>query len=79
MVTGERSTSGAAPSLPEVSLVVAIDAQTERIEPLRRMYPSALCVTSLDEVIDLIDAAIIATPPRSHAPWPSGCSPPAST
>ncbi|GAB3871466.1 Gfo/Idh/MocA family protein [Dactylosporangium cerinum] len=55
-------------SLPEVSLVVAIDAQTERIEPLRRMYPSALCVTSLDEVIDLIDAAIIATPPRSHAP-----------
>jgi predicted dehydrogenase len=55
-------------SLPEVSLVVAIDAQTERIEPLRRMYPSALCVTSLDEVIDLIDAAIIATPPRSHGP-----------
>ena len=51
-----------------MSLVVAIDAQTERIEPLRRMYPSALCVTSLDEVIDLIDAAIIATPPRSHAP-----------
>jgi len=55
-------------SLPEVSLVVAIDAQPERTEPLKRMYPSALCAKDVDDVIDLIDAAVIATPPMSHAP-----------
>ena len=55
-------------SLPEVSLVVAIDARPDRTEPLKRMYPSALCATDLDGVMDLIDAAVIATPPLTHAP-----------
>ena len=55
-------------AMPEVTLVVAIDARPARTEPLRRMYPSALCATDLDEVIDMVDAAVIATPPRSHAP-----------
>jgi predicted dehydrogenase len=55
-------------SLPEVSLVVAIDARADRTEPLKRTYPSALCATNLDDVMDLIDAAVIATPPLTHAP-----------
>src|SRR3569833_2772262 len=38
-------------SLPEVSLVVAIDARPDRTEPLKRMYPSALCATDLDGVV----------------------------
>jgi predicted dehydrogenase len=55
-------------SLPEVSLVVAIDKQTARTEPLKRMFPSALTATDVDDVMDLIDAVVIATPPLSHAP-----------
>ncbi|MGH3648631.1 MAG: Gfo/Idh/MocA family protein [Micromonosporaceae bacterium] len=54
--------------LPEVAQVVAIDSRPERIEPIRRMYHSARYAYRLDEVIDDIDAAVIATPPRTHAP-----------
>ncbi|MGH3737170.1 MAG: Gfo/Idh/MocA family protein [Micromonosporaceae bacterium] len=54
--------------LPEVAQVVAVDSRPDRIEPMRRMYPGARCAQRLEEVIDEIDAAVVATPPRSHAP-----------
>ncbi|MGH3716883.1 MAG: Gfo/Idh/MocA family protein [Micromonosporaceae bacterium] len=54
--------------LPEVSQVIAVDSRPDRIEPIRRMYHSARTAHRLEDVIDHIDAAVIATPPRSHAP-----------
>lgn len=54
--------------LPEVSRVVAVDSRPDRIEPIRRMYHSAGYAHRLDEVLDQIDAAVVATPPRTHAP-----------
>lgn len=54
--------------LPEVAQVVAVDSRPDRIEPIRRMYHGARCAYRLDEVIDEIDAAVVATPPRTHAP-----------
>ncbi|WP_026212304.1 Gfo/Idh/MocA family protein [Longispora albida] len=54
--------------IPEVSLVVAIDARPDQLSQIQQMYPGALCASSLDDVYDLIDAAVVATPPRTHGP-----------
>jgi predicted dehydrogenase len=55
-------------SLPSVDLVVAVDEQLDRVTELHRQYPGLLPVATIDEALDFVDAAIIATPPRTHAP-----------
>ena len=53
--------------LPDVTQVVAVDANPDTTAALRRVYPALLTATSVEEALPLIDAAIVATPPRSHA------------
>lgn len=55
-------------SMPNVDLVVAIDGQADRTRALQQQFPGLLTATSIDEVADLFDAAVIATPPLTHAP-----------
>src|SRR5262245_18158950 len=55
-------------SLAEVDLVVAVDPSADRIEPIRKMYRGVLAASDLDEALNHVDAAVIATPPRTHAP-----------
>lgn len=51
--------------LPGVE-VVAVDARLDRLGELRRAFPAVACASSLTEVIDRIDAAVVATPPSTH-------------
>jgi len=50
-------------------LAAACDPLPERLELVRRRHPDVRCFTSLGDVPDdlSLDAALIATPPRSHA------------
>jgi predicted dehydrogenase len=54
--------------LPQVKQVVAVDPRPAATDPLRLSYPGLITVESIDDALDLIDAAVVATPPRSHAP-----------
>ena len=53
-------------SMPEVAVTV-VDEDDGRIRDMRAMYPSVATARSLGQVLDRIDAVVVATPPRSHA------------
>jgi predicted dehydrogenase len=53
-------------SLDGVNGVVAVDGDERILRNLSAHHPSIRCVTSLSEVIDAVDAIIVATPPRTH-------------
>ncbi|MEM7140172.1 MAG: Gfo/Idh/MocA family oxidoreductase [Actinomycetota bacterium] len=46
--------------------VYVVDGDAERRREANRAFPRAHAVATLDEVIDDVDAVVIATPPRSH-------------
>lgn len=52
--------------IPEVTEVVAIDQIEDRLLSLKRGFPHLATYSSLEAALDHIDAAIIATPPRTH-------------
>jgi predicted dehydrogenase len=54
--------------LPQVAEVSVIDASPERLALVRRDYPALRTFRSLDAAMDHVDAVVVATPPRSHAP-----------
>jgi predicted dehydrogenase len=53
-------------SLYEVNHVVAIDSSEDRLREALRALPGVTCARSLDEVVDDLDAVVVATPPRTH-------------
>jgi predicted dehydrogenase len=55
-------------SIPEVSQVVAIDPIGERLLSLKQAFPGLITYPDLESALDQIDAVVIATPPRTHAP-----------
>lgn len=55
-------------SLASVARVVAVDADERRLEALDDTVPGLATFASVDDAIPHIDAAIIATPPTTHAP-----------
>jgi predicted dehydrogenase len=54
-------------SMPEVELYV-IDAEESRLLEATAAYPVAGAATRLEDVLEVLDAVLIATPPASHAP-----------
>ncbi|MGY0233460.1 Gfo/Idh/MocA family protein [Longispora urticae] len=54
--------------IPDVDLVVAIDRCDDQLRQIKQQFPGVLCVSDLDESLDLVDAVIVATPPRTHGP-----------
>lgn len=54
--------------LESVETLVVVDADASRVRRMCASFPGAVGFTSLDEALDDIDAAIVATPPTSHAP-----------
>ena len=55
-------------TLPEVSQVVAVDPCLERVRALAGTYPALQVRATLASALDDVDAVVIATPPRTHAP-----------
>lgn len=53
-------------SIPGVAVTV-VDENTDRIREARTTYPAVRTAAHLDEVLDVVDAVIVATPPGSHA------------
>ncbi|HXV93511.1 MAG TPA: Gfo/Idh/MocA family oxidoreductase, partial [Pseudonocardia sp.] len=53
-------------SLPEVHVTV-VDGDVTRLAEAARHHPSAGQARSLDDVLDDVDAVLVATPPASHA------------
>jgi predicted dehydrogenase len=58
-------------SMPSVDLVVAVDQKRDRTDALQRQFPGLLALDTVDEALDYIDAAVIATSPVTHAPLAS--------
>ena len=54
-------------SLESVETLVVVDADAERVRQVCASLPGAVGFTSLDDALDVIDAAVIATPPTTHA------------
>ena len=56
--------------LRDCQIVAAADLEGERLEPIRRLYPTVRVVTSPEELLesDHIDAVAIATPIPTHYP-----------
>lgn len=52
--------------ISQVEQVVGIDPRESRFLPLKQAFPSLHTATSLDHVLDDVDALIIATPPATH-------------
>lgn len=48
--------------------VVAVDSSEERLGALARSFPGLVCRTDLVSALNDVDALVIATPPRTHAP-----------
>jgi predicted dehydrogenase len=55
-------------SLPDVEQVVVIDPCLERVRSLAGTYPALQVRASLASALDDVDAVVVATPPRTHAP-----------
>ena len=55
-------------SLPQVSQVVAIDSNAAATAALQASFPALKVAANVAEALPLIDAAVVATPPRAHAP-----------
>lgn len=53
-------------SMPGVQVTV-VDNDPARIAEARRIYPSAESAPRLDDVLDRVDAVVVATPPTAHA------------
>ena len=53
-------------SLPDVAVTV-VDSQEERLVAAMSRHPAIRVAGSLDEVLDRVDAVVVATPPGSHA------------
>jgi predicted dehydrogenase len=53
-------------SLARVGPLVAVDGDPARLASIRHAVPGLICLSSLDEAMPLIDAAVIATPPTTH-------------
>lgn len=54
-------------ALPQVAEVVAVDRNADTLAALTRSFPSVVGCRDVAEALPLIDAAVVATPPRSHA------------
>lgn len=54
--------------LPDVERVIAIDQNVDRLISLQKVSPGLVSRTKLEDAIDEVDAVVVATPPRSHAP-----------
>ncbi|WP_100501366.1 Gfo/Idh/MocA family protein [Geodermatophilus chilensis] len=54
-------------STPAVDVTI-VDGQASRLAEAAAHYPSARLATTLDDVIDEVDAVVVATPPGTHAP-----------
>jgi predicted dehydrogenase len=54
--------------IPDVSQVVAIDPMEERLLGLKQAFPGLVIYQDLELALDEVDALVIATPPRTHAP-----------
>ena len=50
-----------------VADVVAVDPRQDRLDALSRAFPGLTTCTALSDTLDDIDAAIVATPPTTHA------------
>ena len=48
--------------------LVVVDADAERVQRVCASLPGAIGFTNLDDALDEIDAAVVATPPTTHAP-----------
>jgi len=53
-------------TIPDVHVTV-VDAQPDRLAEAAAHFPSARLAADLDEVLDDVDAVLVATPPGSHA------------
>jgi predicted dehydrogenase len=53
-------------SMPGVHVTI-VDQDPERLAEARRSYPSADSAHRLDDVLDRVDAVVVATPPSAHA------------
>ena len=54
--------------LTEVERVVAVDQREDRLWSLRESFPGLETYSRLELALDRVDAVVIATPPRTHAP-----------
>jgi predicted dehydrogenase len=54
-------------SVPGVERVTAIDASPERRSAVAEAFPTMDLARDLDDVLEWLDAVVIATPPESHA------------
>ena len=52
--------------IPDVAVTV-VDAHEERLAEAAAQFPAARLATDLDDVLDTVDAVLVATPPGSHA------------
>jgi predicted dehydrogenase len=55
-------------TLPDVALTAVCDLDPARLDAVRRLYPSVLTTTSLEEALAQADAVVIASPAAAHAP-----------
>ncbi|MGH3694094.1 MAG: Gfo/Idh/MocA family protein [Pseudonocardiaceae bacterium] len=53
-------------SMPGVQVTI-VDQDPERIAEARRAYPAAEAAHHLDDVLERVDAVVVATPPTAHA------------
>ena len=53
-------------TIPDVEEVVAIDRSVAELDRVTRLHPQAGRARSLSDVIDELDAVVVATPPRTH-------------
>jgi predicted dehydrogenase len=51
-----------------VDQVVAIDRFQDRLTNLKRTFPGLVAYSEVEPALDEVDALVIATPPRTHAP-----------
>jgi len=54
--------------LESVETLVVVDADAERVQRVCASLPGAIGFTNLDDAFEEIDAAVVATPPTTHAP-----------
>jgi predicted dehydrogenase len=50
-----------------VDQVVVVDPRKERLQALRRSFPSLRSFPDVDAALDQVDAVVVATPPSTHA------------
>jgi predicted dehydrogenase len=51
--------------MPDVAVTI-VDSDATRLAVAAGAFPHAQCAQSLDDVVDSVDAVVIATPPRAH-------------